>query len=876
MSRYEPNLFEEKWQKYWGDNQCFAANEDSSKPKYYVLGMFPYPSGSGLHVGHPLSYTAVDIVARYKKMNGFSVLNPMGWDAFGLPAERAAMREGRHPATITQENIANFKNQLIKLGFGFCWEREVSTTDVDYYKWTQWIFLTLYEKGLAYLAEVPVNWCPAQGTVLANEEVVDGKYVETGDAVERRMMKQWMLKITAYAQRLLDDLDELDWPAGVIEMQRQWIGRSEGAEVRFQISESDNAFTVYTTRPDTLFGATYCVLAPEHPLVNQITTDAQRSAIESYIREAANRSDLDRQVQSEKTKTGVWTGAFAINPVNQDKIPIWVADYVLMSYGTGAIMAVPAHDERDHEFACAFNLPIVPVYSYPEHHDVQSSAWTGDGISINSGLFSGKSVADCKAAVIDWLEAKGLGKRQVNFKLRDWLFSRQRYWGEPFPILHGEDGEIIPIDKTDLPITLPHIDAYRPTDDGMPPLARASDWLNVTYNGKDAQRECNTMPQWAGSCWYYLRYMDPRNPNAPFSETAVNYWQNVDLYIGGVEHAVLHLLYARFWHKVLYDCGLVPTKEPFKKLFNQGMLLAYSYRDPRGKYHPPTAVVNQPDSAVVLVPTKWSDANPLPTELKGLRIVRHASVEAPSRCEMFLEADGTPVFQSVEKMGKSKQNSVDPLEIIADYGADTLRMYEMFMGPLDQVKPWQTSGCDGIYRFLAKVWRLFLDEETGHPKPFGSHRKAVYKALQIAIKESTDGIEQLKFNTPIAKMMEFVKACKGELPPRKEALNFLLILSPYAPHIAEELFETCFEGTQSIAFLDWPEVDEGALVESEIELPVMISGKLRAKIMVAVDADEDTVLELAKQQQNIKRYIEGKNIVRVIYRAGRMINLVVK
>lgn len=876
MSRYEPSAFEEKWQNYWGEHACFAANEDPNKPKYYVLCMFPYPSGSGLHVGHPLSYTAVDIVARYKMMNGFSVLNPMGWDAFGLPAERAAMRDGRHPAVITQENIANFKNQLTKLGFAFCWEREVSTTDVDYYKWTQWIFLKLYEKGLAYLAEVPVNWCPAQGTVLANEEVVDGKYVETGDLVERRMMKQWMLKITAYAQRLLDDLEDLDWPAGVLEMQRQWIGRSEGAEVQFQVADTAAHFTVYTTRPDTLFGATYCVLAPEHPLVADITSEAQKEAVEAYIHEASNRSDLDRQVQSEKTKTGVWTGAYAINPVNQEKIPIWVADYVLMSYGTGAIMAVPAHDERDHAFAKVFELPIVAVYASPDGHDVQEEAWTGDGLSINAGDFNGLSVAACKAAVIDWIEGQGIGQRQVNFKLRDWLFSRQRYWGEPFPILHGEDGEIIPVDVSDLPISLPHIDAYRPTEDGMPPLARATDWLHVTQGGQKAVRECNTMPQWAGSCWYYLRYMDPKNTEAPFSEEAVNYWQNVDLYIGGVEHAVLHLLYARFWHKVLYDCGLVPTKEPFQKLFNQGMLLAYSYRDLRGKYHPLTSVEHKPNSAVALVPAKWPENASLPTELSGLDVFHHASVDSPTRSEHFLTADGSPLLQSVEKMGKSKQNSVDPLEIVADYGADTLRMYEMFMGPLDQVKPWQTSGCDGIFRFLAKVWRLFLDEETGEPKAFGAHRKPVYKALQVAIKESTEGIEQLKFNTPIAKMMEFVKACKGELPPREEALSFLLILSPYAPHIAEELYQKCLGSTESIAHCSWPSTDESALRESEVELPVMISGKMRSKIMVAVDADEDTVLEIAKSQQNIQRYIEGKNILRVIYRAGRMINLVVK
>jgi len=648
MTQYNPSQIESKWQDYWQKNKTFTAEFPSSKPKYYTLGMFPYPSGSGLHVGHPLSYTAVDILARYKRMKGYNVLNPMGWDAFGLPAERAAVREGRHPADITKENVANFKHQLLKLGFSFDWEREVSTSSVDYYRWTQWIFLKLHEQGLAYLAEVPVNWCPAQGTVLANEEVVDGKYVETGEPVERRMMKQWMLKITAYAERLLQDLDELDWPAGVLEMQRQWIGRSEGAEVHFSVEGTDHDFVVYTTRPDTLFGATYCVLSPEHPLVEEITKDAQKEEVLRYIEMAKNRSDLDRQASKEKT--GVWTGSYAINPVNGARTPIWVADYVLSGYGTGAIMAVPAHDERDHAFAKAFSLPIIPVISSPEGHDVQDSAYTGDGIAINSGHFNGMDVHTFKRAIIAWLEEKGRGVGKVNYKLRDWLFSRQRYWGEPFPIVHTADGQVHALAAEDLPIALPHIDAFKPTAEGQPPLARAKEWLHTTFQGQDAIRETNTMPQWAGSCWYYLRYMDPTNEKEAFSQEAVSYWQEVDIYIGGVEHAVLHLLYARFWHKVLYDCGLVPTKEPFRKLFNQGMILAYSYQDTLGKYYHPSDVETREE-------------------------------------RFFVKGTDTEVFSQVEKMSKSKKNTVDPLDIVKEYGADTLRMYEMFMGPLEQVKP---------------------------------------------------------------------------------------------------------------------------------------------------------------------------------------------
>ena len=837
MSQYNPEAIEDKWQKYWMKNRSFVAEQESNKPKYYVLCMFPYPSGSGLHVGHPLSYTAVDIVARYKRMKGFNVLNPMGWDAFGLPAERAAVRENRHPADITTENVANFKNQLLKLGFSFDWEREVSTSSEKYYHWTQWIFLKLHEQGLAYLAEVPVNWCPAQGTVLANEEVVDGKYVETGDVVERKMMKQWMLKITAYAQRLLDDLEGLDWPAGVLEMQRQWIGRSEGARLRFAVADQDTGFEVYTTRPDTLFGATYCVLAPEHPLVADLCTADQREQVLNYVEAAKNRSDLERQVSSEKEKTGIFTGSYAINPVNGKRIPIWVADYVLISYGTGAIMAVPAHDERDHAFAKKFGIDIIPVIQPSEGFDVQEAAWVEDGVLINSGKFDGQAVDNAQVEITQWLEAEAIGKREINFKLRDWLFSRQRYWGEPFPIVYTEDGQPHPVDIEELPIRLPHIEAYRPTEDGEPPLAHAEEWRKTEWNGQPALRETNTMPQWAGSCWYYLRYMDAGNPDAPFSPESVQYWKNVDLYIGGVEHAVLHLLYARFWHKVLYDCGLVPTKEPFQKLFNQGMILAFSYRDGLGKYHHPSEVEKRDG-------------------------------------KFFLIGSETEVFSQIEKMSKSKMNTVDPLEIVEDFGADTLRMYELFMGPLEQVKPWQTSGCKGIRNFLNKVWRLFIGDD-GEMRPFGKPREDVTRALHIAIKETTEGIESLKFNTPISKMMEFVNSCRNTMPLKDEVSAFVRILAPYAPHIAEELWGK-LGNPETLTYSDWPVWDEKALVKQVINIAVQVSGKMRASIEFPVDASKEEILNTVKQHPKIAPRLEGMEIIREIVVPKKLVNLVVK
>jgi leucyl-tRNA synthetase len=855
MSRYTPADIEPRWQQHWAEHESFKAEIDPSKPKYYTLCMFPYPSGSGLHVGHPESYTAIDIVARYKRMRGFSVLNPIGFDSFGLAAERAADRENRHPAEITRENIRYFKQQLFRLGFSFNWDREVSTCEADYYKWTQWIFLKLHERGLAYLAEVPVNWCPAQGTVLANEEVVDGRYVETGDIVERRTMKQWMLRITAYAERLLTDLDGLDWPEGVLEMQRQWIGRSEGAEVRFDIEGSAEHFIVYTTRPDTLFGATWCVLAPEHRLVTALTTPAQAEAVAAYVQVARNRSDMERQVAADKEKTGVFTGSYAINPVNGERIPIWVADYVLMTYGTGAIMAVPAHDERDHAFAKRFSLPIRPVYDTGSAHDFEAAAWPGEGCAINSGEFNGLTVAEFKKRIIHWLVEGGKGARKVNYKLRDWLFSRQRYWGEPFPIVHTDDGEVVALDYADLPVLLPPVDEYKPTPDGRPPLGRADEsWLRTTHQGRPATRETNTMPQWAGSCWYYLRYMDPHNTELPFDPAAERYWGPVDLYIGGVEHAVLHLLYARFWHKVLYDCGLVSTKEPFTRLFNQGMILAYANRESAGKYHHPDTVEQRLGQGTRIT-SAW-DGSEVETD-------------------WYVAGTDVPVQQKLGKMGKSLANSVDPLEIVARYGADTLRIYEMFMGPLEQVKPWQTSGCEGIHRFLSRVWRLFVNEETGETRALGTTSPEVKRALHVAIKEASEGIEALKFNTPVSKMMELVNACKGEPPARAEAEAFVLILSPYAPHLGEELWQRLGH-EESLTRAPWPAWDPAALLEDTVEYAVQVGGKMRATVRMPRESAQAAVVAAAIEQTAVARQLEGKAVVKEIFIPGRLLNLIVK
>ncbi|MEM6793634.1 MAG: leucine--tRNA ligase [Acidobacteriota bacterium] len=853
--RYNPAEIEPQWQKTWDRKSAYRTPTDleelKAKPKFYVLDMFPYPSGAGLHVGHAEGYTATDVVARFKRMTGHHVLHPMGWDAFGLPAERAAVREGIHPAVITQRNVDNFRRQIKRLGFSYDWERELSTSSEEYYRWTQWIFLKLYEKDLAYLAEVPVNWCPALGTVLANEEVKDGKYVETGDPVERRNMRQWMLKITAYAEELLEELDLVDWPESVKEMQRNWIGRSTGADVIFRIEGDSQGrnFEVFTTRPDTLFGATYCVLAPEHPLVAELTTEDQREAVEAYVASAAQKTDLLR-TDLAKEKTGVFTGAFATNPVNGEALPIWVADYVLMTYGTGAIMAVPGQDQRDWDFAKAFDLPIVRTVEPPA--DFDGEAYTGEGAAINSGFLDGLEVEEAKSTIIEWLEKKGLGKPRVQYKLRDWLFSRQRYWGEPFPIAHAEaaDGgrEVIPLAAELLPVTLPPVDEYRPTDDGQPPLARAdAEWLEFELpDGRRAVRETNTMPQWAGSCWYYLRFVDPRNAEQPWDPEIEKYWMPVDLYVGGVEHAVLHLLYARFWHKVLHDCGLVSTREPFQKLFNQGMILATSYRDQAGKY--------------------W-----------------HRDQIEERSGEFYAPQQAEPLSVQVERMGKSKLNGVDPMEVIAEYGADAVRLYELFMGPLEQTKPWQMEGVEGIYRFLARVWRLGVDERTGElaskvVDESAESAPALQKALHKTIKKAHEDTEGLRFNTAISQMMIFVNEATGaERIPRVILQDFCRVLAPYAPHLAEELWHRLAQGGDAglVVQQPWPEHDEALCVEDTVTVVVQVNGKVRDRLEVAKTVGREELERLALESEKAARFTDGKTPRKVIVVPGRLVNIVV-
>ena len=860
---YNPAEIEPKWQKIWEEKKAFRTSTDlkelRKKPKYYILDMFPYPSGAGLHVGHPEGYTATDVLARMKRMQGFHVLHPMGWDAFGLPAERAALRENKHPAEITKRNIDTFREQIKRLGFSYDWEREFSTTDVDYYKWTQWIFLKLYEKGLAYMAEVPVNWCPALGTVLANEEVKDGCYVETGDPVERRMMKQWMLKITAYAERLLQDLEGLDWPEGVKEMQRNWIGKSTGADIIFSVhhepvegSRSSTShcvassprtvdLTVFTTRPDTLFGATYCVLAPEHPLVSKIVTTEQKTAVEKYVATAKQKTDLAR-TDLAKEKTGVFTGAVALHPVTGLKIPIWVADYVLMTYGTGAIMAVPAHDERDHEFAKACGLPIVEVIS-GGIKPVSEVAHTGDGTLVHSDFLNGLPAEEAKKKMIAWLETHKKGTGKTQYRLRDWLFSRQRYWGEPIPVVHTENGDCIPLSENDLPLTLPEIDEYRPTEDGQPPLARApKQWREVilkgsqTLKGRTSLRETNTMPQWAGSCWYYLRYLDPKNQKEICSKELEQHWMPVDLYVGGVEHAVLHLLYARFWHKVLYDCGVVHTKEPFQRLFNQGMILAYSYRDARGKYYHPNDVESNSGTPV-------------------------------------LKKTGEPLESQIEKMSKSKMNVVNPDEVIQAYGADAMRLYELFMGPLEATKPWQMDGVDGVYRFLGRVWRLASSEKVTEAP--GETEKELWRSLHKTIKKVTEDTEGMRFNTAISQMMMFLnEATSAKTLPKEIVQMFVQLVSIYAPHIGEELWEK-LEGKGLVCQQPWPKFNPELCIDDTVTLPIQVNGKLRDTISAPRDANPKTLEQLALASPKVQKHLEGKQPKKVIVVPNRLINLIV-
>ncbi|HEX0595279.1 TPA: leucine--tRNA ligase [Streptococcus pneumoniae] len=833
MSFYNHKEIEPKWQGYWAEHHTFKTGTDASKPKFYALDMFPYPSGAGLHVGHPEGYTATDILSRYKRAQGYNVLHPMGWDAFGLPAEQYAMDTGNDPAEFTAENIANFKRQINALGFSYDWDREVNTTDPNYYKWTQWIFTKLYEKGLAYEAEVPVNWVEELGTAIANEEVFpDGTSERGGYPVVRKPMRQWMLKITAYAERLLNDLDELDWPESIKDMQRNWIGKSTGANVTFKVKGTDKEFTVFTTRPDTLFGATFTVLAPEHELVDAITSSEQAEAVANYKHQASLKSDLAR-TDLAKEKTGVWTGAYAINPVNGKEIPIWIADYVLASYGTGAVMAVPAHDQRDWEFAKQFDLPIVEVL---EGGNVAEAAYTEDGLHVNSDFLDGLNKEEAIAKIVAWLEEKGCGQEKVTYRLRDWLFSRQRYWGEPIPIIHWEDGTSTAVPESELPLVLPVTKDIRPSGTGESPLANLTDWLEVTRaDGVKGRRETNTMPQWAGSSWYYLRYIDPHNTEKLADEDLLKQWLPVDIYVGGAEHAVLHLLYARFWHKFLYDLGVVPTKEPFQKLFNQGMILGTSYRDHRGA------------------------------------LVTTDKVEKRDGSFFHVET-GEELEQAPAKMSKSLKNVVNPDDVVEQYGADTLRVYEMFMGPLDASIAWSEEGLEGSRKFLDRVYRLITSKEI-----LAENNGALDKAYNETVKAVTEQIESLKFNTAIAQLMVFVNAANKEDKLYVDyAKGFIQLIAPFAPHLAEELWQTVAETGESISYVAWPTWDESKLVEDEIEIVVQIKGKVRAKLMVAKDLSREELQEIALADEKVKAEIDGKEIVKVISVPNKLVNIVVK
>jgi leucyl-tRNA synthetase len=803
---YDPASIEPRWQRYWDQHHTFRTAEDPSRPKYYVLDMFPYPSGQGLHVGHPEGYTATDIIARFKRMCGFNVLHPMGWDAFGLPAENYAVKTGTHPVETTRLNIETFKRQLKMFGFSYDWDREVATIHPEYYKWTQWIFTLLHEQGLAYEAEVAVNWCPELGTVLANEEVVDGVSEVGGHPVVRRPMKQWMLRITAYAERLLNDLDLVDWPEPIKELQRNWIGRSEGAEVDFAVPAIGDNLRVFTTRPDTLFGATYMVLSPEHPWIERLTTAAQRDAVQAYCREASRKSERDRQIAREKT--GVFTGACAVNPATGAEIPIWVADYVLMGYGTGAIMAVPAQDERDYEFAETFKLPIIRTVQPPAGWEGQ--AFTGDGPAINSQFLDGLAVEDAQAKMTAWLEERGLGQAKVNYKLRDWLFSRQRYWGEPFPLLKLADGTIRVLEPDELPLTLPEVASYKPSGTGEGPLAAIPEWIETIdpVSGQKARREHNTMPQWAGSCWYYLRFVDPRNREKAWDPARERYWLPVDLYVGGAEHAVLHLMYARFWHKVLFDLGLVSTAEPFHKLRNQGMILG----------------------------------------------------------------------ENGEKMSKSRGNVVNPDDVIRDHGADALRMFLMFLGPLERDKPWHPRGIEGIHRFLDRAWRLFCDEDdnlSADLQDVAPDEEAL-RILHTCIHEVTARTEDLRFNTAISQMMVFVNEMNPRpVKPRAIMEPFVLLLAPYAPHLAEELWHRLGH-TDSLAYAPWPEADARYLVQDTVTVVVQVNGKVRDRLEVPVGALDDDVKHLALASEKVVPWLAGKELVKSVVVPGKLVSLVVR
>jgi leucyl-tRNA synthetase len=880
---YDPAAIEAKWQAWWRENEVFRSELDPKKPKFYVLDMFPYPSGAGLHVGHPKGYIATDIVSRYKRMRGFNVLHPMGWDAFGLPAEQYAIETGTHPRETTAKNIATFKRQLVSLGLDYDWSREIDTTDPGYVKWTQWIFRRLYEMDLAYLAEVPVNWCPALGTVLANEEVIDGKSERGGHPVVRVPMRQWMLRITAYADRLISDLDLVDWPESIKKMQRDWVGRSVGARISFDVEASPRQIEVFTTRPDTLFGATYLVLAPEHPLVAELTAPDRRAAVTDYVEQAARRSERAR-IAGATEKSGVAIGAHALHPVTRARLPIWIADYVLATYGTGAIMAVPAHDARDWEFARAMDLPIVEVV---KGGDVAAAAYEGDGVNINSQFLDGLRTEAAVDRMCAWLAEHGRGERAVSYKLRDWLFSRQRYWGEPLPVLHLEDGSTTLLADSELPLLLPELDDFAPSGQFETPLARSPAWIATRdpRTGAPARRDANTMPQWAGSCWYYLRFCDPRNDTAPFSPEAERYWMPVDLYVGGAEHAVLHLLYARFWHKVLYDLGLVHTVEPFQKLLNPGMVLGYSYRyyddDPADDSPRPTLFAA---SSVVLDGETPRHAQ-TGAELKERWL--HASEvrwvdESPYHptADVLLEA-------VTEKMSKSRGNVVNPDEVVARFGTDSMRLYEMFMGPIEKGAPWSDESIPGLYRFLQRSHRLVTGEDPqvsrSEPKASedrkddlapGEGTDEQARLLAETIAGVTDDVEHMRFNTAISKLMVFTRDIARDAPlPRVAAEAFVRLLGPFAPHLAEELWRHLGHAT-SVALAAWPEADPARLVRTAIRLAVQVNGKRRDEIEVPADADEQEIRSAALASEHVQRHLDGRSPKKVIVVPGRLVNVV--
>jgi leucyl-tRNA synthetase len=923
MPSYHPQSIEPRVRRYWQDHHTFRTPDLSDKPKFYILDMFPYPSGEGLHVGHPEGYTATDILARYRRMCGYNVLHPMGWDAFGLPAEQYAIKKGRPPHLTTQANVKRFREQIQMLGFSYDWDREVDTTDPDYFRWTQWIFLQLFDtwydpeqnrgrsivdlpippevksqgeaavrayrdgKRLAYQAEVPVNWCAALGTVLANEEVIDGKSEVGGHPVVRMPLRQWLLRITAYAERLLEDLECVDWSESIKKMQRDWIGKSEGAEVDFYLAASsgnpDLTIRVFTTRPDTLFGATYMVLAPEHPLVDLITDLRERDKVAAYKADAARKSDLER-TELAKKKSGVFTGAFAINPVNNRKVPIWIADYVLASYGTGAIMAVPAHDLRDWEFATTFHLPITPVVQPPEGYKPTKEEaalaneidgkpafpFIGDGTAINSGAFTGLPTAEFKEKITAWLEEKGVGTRKINYKLRDWLFSRQRYWGEPFPILHEIDeegnptGVIEPIPVEELPVRLPDLADYKPTGRPEPPLSKATDWLYVTRNGKRYRRETNTMPQWAGSCWYFLRYIDPHNPKAFVDPAKERYWMPVDLYVGGAEHAVLHLLYSRFWHKVLFDRGHVHTPEPFQRLVNQGMILGeLEYTGFRKG-------------------SAWVSAEKIEGSEEGIERVKLTEEEVEKRGDSFVLAAAPEIRVEARayKMSKARGNVINPDDVVKEYGADSLRLYEMFMGPLEATKPWSIRGVEGVYRFLNRVWRVFIDDRAEDVKLAAGvqdvpPQRDTERLLHQTIQGVTEDLEGMRFNTAIAKMMEFTNHLTPlAVRPRAVLEPFVLLLSPFAPHLAEELWRALGH-KETLAYEHWPAYDPALTRADEVEVAVQVNGKVRLRLMVPADLDKAGLESTVLQNDQVRTLLKGKQVRKVIVVPQKLVNIVV-